>query len=118
MNPGQAVGWPRTCLALGTDDVRAVTPEQVRDAVARGRSVITGGIYLTVRGPGGRGPGEEALGATDPMDPSVRFRGSFDEAVAEGGSWAIVAAHGDRPMDQVYFRKRPFGVSNPVFFAR
>ncbi|MBI5514202.1 MAG: carboxypeptidase regulatory-like domain-containing protein [Deltaproteobacteria bacterium] len=158
MNPGQAVGWPRTCLALGTDDVRAVTPEQVRDAVARGRSVITGGIYLTVRGPGGRGPGEEAtgtgptarlevearaarwisadrvellvdgrsvetrplaaFGVTDPMDPSVRFRGTFDVAVAEGGSWAIVAAHGDRAMDQVYFRKRPFGVSNPVFFSR
>jgi hypothetical protein len=158
MNPGQAVGWPRTCLALGTDDVRAVTPEQVRDAVARGRSTITGGLYVSVRAPGGRGPGEEAagvgatatlevevrgarwisadrvellvdgrsvetrpaaaFGATDPRDPSVRFRGTFEVPVAAGGSWAIVAAHGDRPLDPVYFRKHPFGVANPVFLRR
>ncbi|MBX3272952.1 MAG: CehA/McbA family metallohydrolase [Sandaracinaceae bacterium] len=56
------VGWPRTCLRLGTDDPRAVTPEAVRDATVAGRSTINGGIYLDLTGPGGVGPGEEARG--------------------------------------------------------
>lgn len=158
MNPTQAVGYPRTCLALGTDDPQTVTPVQIRDAVARGRSFVTGGIYLTVTGPNGIGPGQEttgvgastriqvmaraaswlsadrlelivdgvsvqtlplmAAGALDAADPTLRFRGELTVPVAERGSWVIVAAHGDRAMDQVYFRKRPFGVSNPMFLSR
>ncbi|HTM22502.1 MAG TPA: carboxypeptidase regulatory-like domain-containing protein, partial [Kofleriaceae bacterium] len=42
------VGYPRTCLQLGTDDPKAIDARQVADAVATGHSVISGGIYLTV----------------------------------------------------------------------
>ncbi len=40
------VGYPRTCLALGTDVPSEVTPSAVRDAVAQGHSTISGGIYV------------------------------------------------------------------------
>ncbi len=68
------VGWPRTCLALGSDDPRAVTPNMVRDATAAGHSVISGGILLDVRGPGGEGPGDtvSGAGATTPFDVTVQ----------------------------------------------
>ncbi len=56
------VGWPRTCLYLGTDDPATVAPEAVRDATLAGRSTISGGLYLELTGPGGVGPGQEATG--------------------------------------------------------
>jgi hypothetical protein len=59
---GTPVGWPRTCLRLGTDDPATLTAEQLRDATVSGHSTINGGIYVTVAGPGGVGPGEEASG--------------------------------------------------------
>lgn len=57
------VGYPRTCLALGVDDPRALTATMVRDATLAGRSVVSGGIFLDVTGPDGATPGEEASGA-------------------------------------------------------
>lgn len=57
------VGYPRTCLSVGTDDPATLTATQVRDATQSGRSTVNGGIYLEVTGPGGAGPGEEASGA-------------------------------------------------------
>src|SRR5690606_1844778 len=36
------VGYPRTCLALGTDDPRAVDNTMVRDATAAGNSYVSG----------------------------------------------------------------------------
>jgi hypothetical protein len=57
------VGYPRTCLALGEDDPRALTATMVRDATVAGRSVVSGGIFLDVTGPGGATPGEDASGA-------------------------------------------------------
>lgn len=57
------VGYPRTCLELGEDDPRAVTPAQVRDATAAGRSYVSGGIYLDVEAAGGAGPGGAVSGA-------------------------------------------------------
>ncbi len=59
---GDPVGYPRTCLALGTDDPRTVTPAQVRDATRAGASFVTGGIFLEVSGPMAIGPGGEATG--------------------------------------------------------
>jgi hypothetical protein len=58
---GSPVGYPRTCLALGSDDPRSVVPSAVRDAVAAGRSTISGGIYVDANA-GTAGPGDDAMG--------------------------------------------------------
>lgn len=60
---GSPVGYPRTCLALGTDDTADLTANMVRDVTAAGHSTISGGIYLDVVGPGGAGPGDDVMGA-------------------------------------------------------
>lgn len=57
------VGYPRTCLVLGQDDPRAVTPGIFQAATAEGRSVVSGGIYLDVAGPDGASMGDEVEGA-------------------------------------------------------
>lgn len=51
------VGYPRTCIAFGHDDPQKLTPEAVRDGVASGAATVSGGLYMTVKGPGGEGPG-------------------------------------------------------------
>jgi len=66
INPNSPVGYPRTCMALGTDDPRMATPQTVATAVRTGRSTIFGGVYLTAEavGPNGTaGPGQTLMGA-------------------------------------------------------
>lgn len=62
------VGYPRTCVWFGHDDPKKLTPNAVRDGVARGTAVVSGGLYMTVTGPGGERPGDSlkvpAAGAT------------------------------------------------------
>nr|MDQ3037036.1 CehA/McbA family metallohydrolase [Myxococcota bacterium] len=58
---GSPVGYPRTCLALGVDEPSAVDRFAVRDAVAQGRSTISGGIYVDAS-IGDVGPGGEVTG--------------------------------------------------------
>lgn len=70
---GSPVGYPRTCLALGTDDPRALTKEQVRDQLAAGHSIISGGVYVTAR-LGIAGPGDTTTGAGNPMTVDVVVR--------------------------------------------
>jgi len=53
-----AVGYPRTCLRLGTDDPTAVTNTAVRDAAGQGKATIDGGLFMTVAGPNGAQPGD------------------------------------------------------------
>lgn len=60
------VGYPRTCIQLGTDDPRALTANQVRDQLAAGHMTISGGIYLTAK-LGNAGPGDTVTGAGSPM---------------------------------------------------
>jgi hypothetical protein len=55
------VGYPRTCLQLGTDDPRQLTAAGVRDALAAGHGVVSGGIYVKTR-VGVVGPGDTAMG--------------------------------------------------------
>lgn len=59
--PGSPVGYPRTCIELGTDDPRAITPNMVRDELSAGHATVSGGIYVdaTVEG---LGPGRDAMG--------------------------------------------------------
>jgi hypothetical protein len=59
---GDPVGYPRTCLFVGTDDVHAVTGDMVRDVTRAGTSFVMGGIYLDVTGPGGVRSGATATG--------------------------------------------------------
>ncbi len=55
------VGYPRTCLDLGTDDTTMVTNDLVRDTAAAGKSTVSGGIYVTST-VAGVGPGGDATG--------------------------------------------------------
>ncbi|MBL4633940.1 MAG: carboxypeptidase regulatory-like domain-containing protein, partial [Kofleriaceae bacterium] len=55
------VGYPRTCLALGSDDPRAMTNDLVRDTTAAGQSRIVGGIFVDAS-VNGVGPGGDATG--------------------------------------------------------
>lgn len=56
-------GYPRTCLALGTDDPREVTGPQLQAAIEGGASVVYGGIDVRVTGPGDTAPGDTVMGA-------------------------------------------------------
>lgn len=55
------VGYPRTCMFFGHDDLSSLTPAAVRDALASGNSTVSGGIFMTVEGPGGERPGQVVL---------------------------------------------------------
>lgn len=44
---GSPVGYPRTCIALGSDDPRTVDPAVVRDTLMAGHATVSGGIYVT-----------------------------------------------------------------------
>lgn len=69
---GSPVGYPRTCIQFGHDDPEKLTPEAVRDGVASGNSTISGGLYLTVKGPGGEAPGQTVKGDEITFDVTVR----------------------------------------------
>lgn len=51
------VGYPRTCLFFGHDDPERLTADGVRDVLRSGAASISGGLYMTVEGPGGAKPG-------------------------------------------------------------
>ena len=69
----EPLGFPRTCIALGTDDPETLTPEMVRDGLLAGAATIAGGIYLDVA-VGGAGPGETATGAGTTATADVRVQ--------------------------------------------
>ena len=64
------VGFPRTCIELGTDDPRQLTANLVRDRLAAGRSTVSGGIYVSAK-IGQNGPGTTLTGAGSPMTVDV-----------------------------------------------
>jgi hypothetical protein len=76
------VGYPRTCIDVGTDDPRMLTPSLVRDRLLAGRATVSGGIYLDVS-VGGVRPGGEARGLG--MRTPVRVR-------VQAASWIDVDA--------------------------
>ncbi|MFW6198074.1 MAG: CehA/McbA family metallohydrolase, partial [Myxococcota bacterium] len=67
------VGYPRTCLEVGTDDPRMLTTHGVRDALAAGNGTISGGIYVDIE-VDGEGPGEEATGLGTTAMLSIRVQ--------------------------------------------
>jgi hypothetical protein len=60
------VGYPRTCVQLGTDDPQMVTPNLVRDQLAAGHGFVSGGIYVSAK-LGTTGPGDTTTGAGSPQ---------------------------------------------------
>ena len=59
---GTPVGYPRTCMTFGHDDLSRLTPEGVGQVLGTGASTISGGLLMTVAGPAGEGPGETLMG--------------------------------------------------------
>jgi hypothetical protein len=55
------VGYPRTCMVFGHDDPKQLSALIVRDAIRSGMSTVSGGLTMTVTGPGGERPGETAV---------------------------------------------------------
>ncbi len=82
------VGYPRTCFEFGHDDPQKLTPAAVRDAILAGNSVVTGGLMMTVAGPGGAKPGGTvAPGKQDftiTVDAPSWITASEIEAVVDG----------------------------------
>ncbi len=93
---GSPVGYPRTCLRLGTDDPRAVTPNGVRDAAAAGHATVSGGIYVDAWA-GGVGPGDELLGVGETVPLRVRVQAAtwvdvdFLDVVVDGQTVETIA---------------------------
>ncbi|TMQ16216.1 MAG: hypothetical protein E6J90_24215 [Deltaproteobacteria bacterium] len=70
---GSPVGYPRTCVAVGTDDPQQLTPNLVRDQLAAGHAAVSGGIYVTAR-LGMTGPGDTTMGAGSPQMVDVTIQ--------------------------------------------
>ena len=78
------VGYPRTCIEVGTDDPRELTPVLVRDRLLAGRATISGGIFLDAWASAGTvGPGGDAMAVG--MRTPVRLR-------VQAASWVDVDA--------------------------
>ncbi len=58
------------------------------------------------------------LAAPDPAHPVVRFSGAIDIDVPVGGAWVVLVASGERSLAPVHPGRKPFGVTNPIFFSR
>jgi hypothetical protein len=144
---GSPVGYPRTCLRVGTDDPMEITPNAVRDATRDGHSVVSGGIYLDVA-IGEAGPGDEVVVGptttvrvrvqaapwvdvdvvelvvdgevvdTAAIPPSTDVIRYDGDIVVDTGGYVIVAAYGDSRLEPVHPGRTPFAVSNPIFTAQ
>jgi hypothetical protein len=90
------VGYPRTCMFLGTDDPAQLAPDAIRDAVATGRGTISGGIYVDAT-VGTAGPGQDAagVGAMATVHVKVQAASWVDveslEIVVDGATAATIA---------------------------
>ena len=76
---GSPVGYPRTCIDLGTDDPRQATPDLVRDRLAAGHATVSGGIYV-----------DAAVGTARPGDTATGGATADVEIEIEAASWVDV----------------------------
>jgi Carboxypeptidase regulatory-like domain len=151
------VGYPRTCLHFGHDDPTKLTAETVRDVLRSGAAVISGGLTMTVEGPGGIGPGGVATSGaykvavaapswlaaselevivdgitteTRPLTaiagpgPGKRYEVTIDVAPAQSKPrhWVVFHAKGGGmgaggDLAPLHPGRKPFAVSNPIFFG-
>jgi hypothetical protein len=73
---GSPVGYPRTCIDVGTDssaELRTMGAGHVRDRLVGGRATVSGGIYVEAN-VGAVGPGGEAPGAGSTVSVHVRVQ--------------------------------------------
>ena len=159
---GTPVGYPRTCVQLGTDEpavLRTMGSGALRDTMLEGRFSVSGGIYVEAVARDGASLGDTVTGSADtelvevtvraaswvdadtlrvyadgmlvetialdettidPLEPTVRFRNDVAVPVAAGAtpSWVVFVASGDQALEPVHPGRRPFGVTNPIFFSR
>ena len=101
------VGYPRTCIELGTDTPSSLSADQVRDQLAAGHATVSGGIYLDVA-VGAAGPGDTATGTTTTAQLSVKVQAAtwvdVDslEVVVDGVATVMPIEPGDvDPLDPV-----------------
>ncbi len=97
------VGYPRTCLDLGTDDTTSIDNNDLRDATASGKSSISGGIYVTATVNGvGHGGVASGLGATTNLNIKVQAASWVDvdsiDVVVDGIISTIDILPGDANM--------------------
>jgi hypothetical protein len=71
-------GYARTCMYIGHDDPQLLTHDVVRDSVVAGTSTISGGLYMTVLGPGGERPGDEVAPGTNTFTVTVESPGFIE----------------------------------------
>jgi len=148
-------GYPRTCLKFGHDDPTKLSPEAVRDVLRAGQATVSGGLYMTVRGPDGESPGGEIRSAGGPVTLQVTVQAPswlaakrletivdgetvateelretvspqgrrYETSVTVRGKagrsqhWVVFhASSGTADLAPVHPGRRPFAVSNPIFF--
>lgn len=122
-------GYPRTCMYFGHDDPAQVTKEGVRDAVRSGDSTISGGLYMTVLGPGGEHPGKTVTADengeatfTVTVESPGWIAGETLETIVNGQTVStepllpIGAGPSNRYMNQVTVKLDPAAAHNWVVF--
>jgi hypothetical protein len=148
------VGYPRNYLIIGTDVPQQATPAQVRDAIKKGTSTLSGGLYMTVSAPGGIGPGgtvASTAGAMVSFDvvvqspgwlsaktlevivdgqtvkmidlapsvvpgPGKRYEATVDLPADGAHHFVVFHAASDIDLAPVHPGKKPFAMSNPIFY--
>src|SRR5262249_17394428 len=90
------VGYPRTCIPVGTDHPPQLTPNLVRDRLSAGHATVSGGIYVSAQ-VGSAGPGDTAtgVGASATVDVVVQAAPWIDvkalEVVVDGATAQTIA---------------------------
>jgi len=154
---GSPVGYPRTCFQLGHDDPTRLSAEIVRDTLRAGKAVVSGGLTMSVVGPGGVGPGGTVPAGAGALDlevvvqapswgaattlevivdgqtqgtlplqettggtgPGRRYEASVTVTppATPGRHWVVLhASAGNRDLAPLWPGRKPFAVSNPIFF--
>jgi hypothetical protein len=106
------VGYPRTCIAVGTDDPRQLDGDLIRDRLSAGHATVSGGIYVGAR-VGAAGPGDTATtGALAMVEITVQAASWVDvdtvEVVVDGqtaDTFAVTAADADPGNPAVRWRR-------------
>jgi hypothetical protein len=128
------VGYPRTCLQFGHDDPRKLTAGIVRDVLRSGAATISGGLYMTVEPHGSEyevlvqspswisATSLEVIvdGVTTQTIPfTVRpYRTAVTVAPTQSRArhWVVFHAKGAGDLAPLHPDRKPFAVSNPIFF--